>query len=235
MDKNPRYQVVRRTQVELFREAGYTGDDRGIVDLLDPILMIEHLGYKYEEWEEIPSGNPKYRTAGFLDRKKRRVVISLQFPIEQRRMTAMHEVVHLILHNHLGKERIHRDRPIDIADKSHSDPIEKEATEIASLCLMPELLVKKLFAETFCLSVESPIIVNEDTAFYLGNSIERLSAMDSRSISMALVTATNYGRPIEPIHRQFRVSPTSMAIRLEELNLIVPPVRRGTPTLKIVK
>lgn len=236
-EENPRYLRVRRTQEKLFTELKRAGDDRAKVDFLDPKLLIEYMGFTYKEVTEIPSQDPKYRTAGYLDRDNKEVVISLAFLPEQRRMTAMHEAVHIILHEGIGKGKIHRDRPIDFGAKSHASEIEREATEIASLCLMPERLVHQRFAETFRLNREQPLKVDEDVAFHLGVSIDRLSTMDLRATTLHLVRATTYGydRAIRPLHQQLKVSPSAMAIRLEELKLVIAAPRRGPPRLKVVR
>ena len=66
--------------------------------------------------------------------------------------------------------------------------------------------------------------LNEDTVFGL-----QLGTIDQakrrlrnvRDVSLAVETASSYmGTPFEPFSHFFRVSPTTMAIRLEEVGLV---------------
>ncbi|MFT5548093.1 MAG: Zn-dependent peptidase ImmA (M78 family) [Candidatus Azotimanducaceae bacterium] len=233
---DPRHEKVRNTQIEIFRESGVSYDDRRILDLIGPEPMAFHLGLSYEEWDEIPSGNAGFKVAGFLERSKNRIVVSKEFPAEQRRLTGMHEIVHWILHANIGRDKLHRDRPIDsVPKRTGYDEIEWEATHIACLCLMPEKLVKQYFAETFGLNSDEPIRMDEEVAFHLGMKHEKLENMSLRQRSLEVSTARRFGRNITPLHKQFKISPTAMAIRLEELDLVTSSMWQGKPNLQLVR
>lgn len=233
---NSNFERVRKTQIALFRESGVQGNGEELINCLGPEKTAHYLGLNYVEADEIPSHNPKVETAGILDRHRKLIVVSKKFPAEQRRLTGMHEIVHWMIHQNIGRDVMHRDRPIDyIADQTGIDRIEWEATKIACLCLMPEKLVKDRFAMTFGLSTNTPLRLDEDTAFRLNIDFKKLQKMTVRQKSLTLAKASRYGRCILPMHQQFKVSPTAMAIRLEELKLIAPERKAGKPTLYLVR
>lgn len=230
---DPRYEVIHRTQKQIFRESRVAPDDfGGIIELLSPRVIADHLELDYWEVEEIPPHRPGFRTAGILNRANGQIIVSKEFPVEQMRLTGMHEIVHWVHHSHLV---MHRDRPIiHQSSQDDFDPVESEATRIACLCLMPEKMVKEQFAAIFRLQNGQQLQLDEQTAFYLEIDIDILRKMGRRQKALALATAHSFGCPVLPLHKAFKVSPTAMAIRLEELNLIAPDRRRGTPTLRIV-
>jgi hypothetical protein len=86
---------------------------------------------------------------------------------------------------------------------------------------MPRRQVINAFLTSFS---QAPFELNENTAFALCSApLESVAHRFKcrRSISKALAEATFYnGRPILPLWKLFGVSPTAMAIRLEELGLV---------------
>lgn len=86
---------------------------------------------------------------------------------------------------------------------------------------MPEKLVRSAFQHQF---KTQKFTLNEDTAFALNlGSIEDLRARCSnvRDLSRLLARATFYdGEHFGSLAQQFRVSVETMAIRLEELDLV---------------
>lgn len=234
---DPRYEIVRKTQIEIFRRSGIAPHDyEGIIELLSPQVIAEDLGLSYIVVEELTSSSSMFKTAGILDRRNKQIIVSNEFPVEQQRLTGMHEVVHWMLHEHIGRDVMHRDRPISIVPEQHNiDYVEWEATHIACLSLMPEKMVKERFAVTFRLPYGQALELDEDAAFYLNREIEELRKMTLRQKSLLLVMAHSFERPFDPLHKFFKMSPTAMAIRLEELELIAPDRWKGTPRLRIVR
>ena len=178
---NPRYGIVRKTQIEMFRKSGISPDDQcSIIELLGPKAIADHLGLRYIEVEEIQSGSSQFSTAGVLSRADKLIYVSREFPADQRRLTGMHEVVHWMLHHDVGRDTMHRDRPISHqSDKNYVDVIEWEATHIACLCLMPEKMVKNSFSAMFGTPYGQPLEMDEDVAFNLMVDIEELRKMGS--------------------------------------------------------
>jgi len=67
--------------------------------------ITEILGFRLEKPEEIlpnstrpEEGKLSFETAGFVDRKARRVVIAQKFDLPWRRFTTAHEIGHVVLH-----------------------------------------------------------------------------------------------------------------------------------------
>lgn len=233
---NPRFEILRNTQVAIFRESGVTPENlKGIIQLLSPKVIADRLGLAYIECDDLGSTNSGHRIAGILDRTNKLIHISQVFPLEQQRLTAMHEVVHYVMHSHIGAKIMHRDRPINPGDSYLSDPVEIEATRLACLYLMPEKLVKRVFESHFMVTAGEALELDEQAAFYLNISIEDLRKMTRRQKALVLSTTRTYGRQFVPLHQFFEVSPTAMAIRLEELELIARDRWRGKPTLRRVK
>lgn len=235
---DPRFEIVRKTQKQMYWESGLTGDDHeALMDLLGPKALADYLDLAYIEVDKIPSDDPRYETAGLFDRRRRIVRVSREFPREQQRLTGMHEIMHFMLKHDVGRNgELHRDRPIGHLPKQHEvDPMEWEATRIACKALMPEKLVRLRFADAFGVAPGEKLEFDEAAAFRLGTDIEALYRMERRQRILLLVGTANYGRPIVPFHRLFRVSRTAMAIRVEELELVVPDRQRGRPKLRLVR
>lgn len=237
MKSSDRYDVVRKTQIALFQKSGIDKQDfDSLIELFSPRKLAEFLGLDYVELDEIPSNDPNFEIAGTLDRTNRVVCISMRFPVDQRRLTGLHEIVHWMLHQHVGRDILHRDRPVsDFLQNNSVKWYEREATNVACQYLMTEKMVKDRFSLLFDQPLDEPIQFNEDVAFYLMKDIEELRWMDENKRAMLLATTQVYGRPIMPLYRQFKVSPTAMAIRLKELRLLAPDRSRGKPNLRIVR
>lgn len=232
-----RYDVVRNTQVALYRQSGVDPNDfNGLIELFSPEKLAEYLELDYLEVEVLLSDNPNFEVAGQIDRTTKTVRVSRKFPIEQRRLTGMHELMHWMLHQHVGRDVMHRDRPISHLPKEGSvNSYEWEATNVACQYLMTAKMVAERFAQVFFLPVGVPIEFDENVAFYLNKDIEDLRVMDMHRRATLLATTPYYGgNHIIPLHQQFKVSPTAMAIRLQELELLAPDRPRGTPKLWVV-
>jgi Zn-dependent peptidase ImmA (M78 family)/formiminotetrahydrofolate cyclodeaminase len=175
------------------------------------VIPKDTLGRHYE-------GKHAFEVAGLIDKPNKLVEVSRQFPLETMRFTLAHELGHAILH---PGTLFHRDRPID-GSIQNLNPIEKQADYFAACFLMPRKLVEKVVHDIFHTSV---IVINEQTVFQLGaGSIEslRASCIYLRGFSRYIVRVRRYGGTvITPLAAIFGVSDEAMAIRLEELGLIV--------------
>ena len=232
-----KYEAIRRTQITLFRDSGLGESDYpGMIELFGPRPLADFLGLTYKEVDDIPSENANFLTAGTLDRREKIIQVSLRFPPEQRRLTGLHELMHYMLDHDIGKETLHRDRPIDHqSGRNKVAFVEWEATHVACQYLMPEKLVKTIFSSFFHLEYGYPLCFEPNTAFHLNEKDEtRLSKLDLRQRSLLIAQATFYGVSLIPLYEFFKVSPTAMAIRLEELKLIDSNSYKGKPILRIV-
>lgn len=218
-------QIARNVHSELWinREAIWPDADQLLpIQIIDPATSFRLHGYRFEEVaslgvERIEEENVE--VAGFVDNEERIAKVSQNFPITVQRFTAAHELGHAILHE--GKA-LFRDRGLDGVSLATQRPsVEKEADTFAAFFLMPELQVREIFRQIFGVDQFVP---DRDSAFALG--FQRLSSLKdrlptSRHISTHLASVEFYaGRPRRSLSDIFGVSPTAMAIRIEELGLI---------------
>jgi hypothetical protein len=190
------------------------------VDILDPTIALKLIGYNSNLDETLGrfySDGKLFEVAGTIDKSSKQIHISRQFPQHVRRFTAAHELGHALLHETSG---LHRDRPLDGATISRND-IEFEADKFAAFYLMPRKLVQIAFKQIF---LTDKFILTEATAVALNlGSYESLlkKFKTIRQLSRALASAEYYnGLPFNSLAKQFRVTNETMAIRLEELELL---------------
>ncbi|HEB93592.1 MAG TPA: ImmA/IrrE family metallo-endopeptidase [Gammaproteobacteria bacterium] len=191
------------------------------IQLLDPRIAIQFIGYKYDQPEclgEFSGNGATGEIAGVIDRSAKQISISRRLSPQIRRFTAAHELGHAILHKEM---LMHRDRPIDGSVKTR-EPMELEADKFASYFLMPEKLIRERFRMNF--GVTSAFVLTDDTAFALDPTnpeglINRCKTL--RNLSKILAKAEQYNvRHVYSMANQFGVSVEAMAIRLEELQLV---------------
>lgn len=174
------------------------------------VVLKDSIGKHYE-------GTEAFDVAGFIDKRNKRVEISREFNEDTMRFTAAHELGHALLHRGTV---LHRDRPID-GSKINRNPTERQADKFAALFLMPAKMVRMVFEEIF----ETPFFkMDEKNAFKLGvvSMLEFKEKHEGiRGLSRFLVTARRFGgRKFTPLAIMFGVSDETMAIRLEELELV---------------
>lgn len=174
------------------------------------VTQKESLGRHYDD-------TGAFEVAGLIDKRKRIVEVSQQFPVETMRFTLAHELGHALLHRGTV---LHRDKPID-GSNSSKNLQERQADKFAAYFLMPRKQVIKIFRERFGNNVFS---INEETVFLLGaGSIQafREKCGNLRGLGRELAKANRIvGHKLTPLSAIFGVSDEPMAIRLEELGLI---------------
>lgn len=195
------------------------------------IIITELLGVEYEEPIEIPSlaslrqDIVTAETAGFMDRDHPRIVVAQNVKIEWRRFTAAHEIAHWILHPAI---KSHRDRPITGAERANPSrpPEEQEADLFAAELLMPRKILRQYFNRYFgeIIDGREP---NEDLAFWLSAGTKQnidfieLAKRPARYRALLISQLSSYkGRHFISLADRFGVSPTAMAIQLEDLGLV---------------
>lgn len=195
-------------------------DSPNPIELLDPSSALRLVGYKYELSETLGQyfcDGKQVEIAGIIDDDSRQVQISRRFPQEVRNFTTAHELGHALLHDARG---LHRDRPLD-GTRISRESIEFEADKFASYFLMPGKLVKACFEKVF---LTDRFSLNEETKFALsrGNSLDvERDCKTLRDLSRILASVGSYnGTRFASLASQFRVSTETMAIRLEELELL---------------
>ena len=192
-------------------------------DMLDPRVGAHILGITYQTLPEIKileRRENQYEIAGIIERQFKRISISERFPIEVQRFTGAHELGHWQLH---PGEHMHRDRPaVYSPELSQRRPrIEKEADYFAACYLIPRKLLLREFRNRFSLE---PLIINDTSAFYLcsGDSSSLLySDPDSLACELAVASARSFrGQHFTSLAEIFKISPTAMAIRLNQMGLV---------------
>lgn len=187
------------------------------VKLLKPSIVFKKgLGYSFHT---TPTDNHP-EIAGIIDQKDKIVLISNKYDKNVQNFTAAHELGHALLHK---QTVMHRDRPIDgSSTKDYLDPLETQANKFATYFLMPEKLVKQIFKELF---LTDKFIINEDTSFSLINTTStkklRAKCKNLQGLALKIASTERYNnKSFQSLSKLFSVSPTAMAIRLEELGLV---------------
>ncbi|MEJ1097353.1 MULTISPECIES: ImmA/IrrE family metallo-endopeptidase [unclassified Pseudoxanthomonas] len=188
------------------------------VDLLEPGIALCMLGF--EVLTEIDLGEMfdcgrRVRVAGQIDTGRKIVRISSQLTHQETRFTAGHELAHAVLHPAMNG--LHRDRALS-GPQYRKEKVEVEADRFTSAYLMSPKLVFGEFAKRFGTDV---FRLNEESIFGLSLRAGLHKLRNTRDVSYVVAQASMYmGLPFDSLANKFRVSPTAMAIRLEELGLI---------------
>ncbi len=216
---------AREIQISMWQDRTKIWPDgvpSNLVDILDPFIALKRIGYDCvlnETLGQFYNDGKLCEVAGTIDKSLKQVHISGRFLPNIRSFTAAHELGHALLHE-IGTG-LHRDRPLDGATVS-PNPIESEANKFAAFFLMPRNLVKRNFQQFF---LTDKFFLNEDTIFAFGISnfdvaINKYKTL--RQLSRLLASVERYnGHHFISLANQFRVSIEAMAIRLEELELLV--------------
>jgi Zn-dependent peptidase ImmA (M78 family) len=210
-------QLAASIQRRLWKEQSDLGPTSPI-DVLDPVKAAELLGFRMNYYDSLGvyiDRFEKVAVAGILDRDAGEIRISREFPVPAQRFTAAHEVGHLVLHPQISV--LHRDRAID-GSRVARDHVEFEADKFAAYFLLPEKLVRREFEGRF---LTQEFELNEDTSFALGKFKPRTGMNPGRALSRTLATAIQFnGKFFRSLSENFNVTPETVAIRLEELNLV---------------
>ncbi|MEX1198159.1 MAG: ImmA/IrrE family metallo-endopeptidase [Pseudohongiellaceae bacterium] len=192
------------------------------LEMLDQAIAAYVLGLQYEEADSLGrfgNGRERFEVAGLLERNDRIVRVSTRFSEVEQRFTAAHEFGHFELH---PQAVAHRDRPLSgLSSKPRSRPrIEAEADYFSACFWMPPNLLKSQFEARF---TTSPLPINDAVAIHLcpADPGSLLGTNAAKEITMTLANCQRFnGVAFPSLARTFRVSPSSMAIRLEELGLV---------------
>lgn len=191
------------------------------IDMLDPVTALEFIGYDCDLVETLGHfrrGGKLIEVAGTIDRSLAKVRISRQFQQNIRSFTAAHELGHALLHQTNG---LHRDKPLN-GETISRDLVELEADKFATFFLMPRKLVTTTFEKYF---LTDKFSINEATAHALGQGdlvTLKNKCKTFRQLSKILASTEHYnGLHFISLAKQFRVSTEAMAIRFEELELLM--------------
>jgi Zn-dependent peptidase ImmA (M78 family)/formiminotetrahydrofolate cyclodeaminase len=194
------------------------------LEILRPDYILKSaLGYDYissSTYGVLINEDESIEVAGIIDQPNKIVAVSNKFSNQVQNFTAAHELGHAILHE---QAILHRDIPVDsIGKRKNRDKVEIEADAFATYFLMPTKWVKLEFEKRYSNKVFQ---INEETAFrFGGRSITDIKkeCKNIRSLSRKLASTELYdSNNFISLAKQFNVSIEAMAIRLEELNLVV--------------
>ncbi|UXA71222.1 ImmA/IrrE family metallo-endopeptidase [Xanthomonas prunicola] len=227
VDRAPSEESIKLAVRGLHRDLWVRRNEFGLgssvrpIDVLCPEFAAKILGY---EFQEVPSlgwmmqGRSQIAVAGLIDQSSRTIKLARDIEPSVARFTAAHEIGHAVLHPHLSG--LHRDRPLK-GTKIGRNPVEREADAFATIFLMPERLVCEEFGWRFL----GPFVLNEQTSVALmGRPLWEAEEFfpTLRHVSRHLASAANFnGRNFNSLADFFGVSNEAMAIRLEELKLVV--------------
>jgi Zn-dependent peptidase ImmA (M78 family) len=196
------------------------------VAMLDPLVALENLGLNCELRDSASADGSRgadAEAAGFLDGRRGIVVISTAFSYEVQRFTAAHEAAHAVMHPWIGDKVLHRDLP-SLGTQARRHEHDREADYFAACYLMPRKLVETEFALRF--GSRRPMPLTEATLFAM-----RVPESGVRTVFSAPAGSLQFARLVasaevwdrmrfKSMAEAFGVSPTAMAIRLEELGLV---------------
>ena len=215
---------ARELHKRLWRERGRLWRDdapASPVEMLDPAKACQLFSYDFEVADSLgvySDRRERIAVAGQIDRTGKVVRISREFDPEVQLFTAAHEVGHLILHPHI--DRLHRDRGLNGLGTSRNQ-VEFEADKFAVFFLLPAKLVREEFALRF---LAPQFVPTEEALFALGSGSRnegRHVPRQRRRMARRLASALSYnGRNFHSLASHFGVTTETMAIRLEELQIV---------------
>lgn len=218
-------EIAKRLQRQIWNhraEIWPSRKDISPLEVLDPEMALKCIGYTVDIQESLGrlTGNRESsEIAGIINADEHVVHVSRRFDPRIRKFTMAHELGHAVLHSQTG---LHRDRPVDGTPGEQSrSAIEIEADIFAAFFLLPERQVRSAFEKLF---LTSQFRLTEDTAFALNvGSLQSLQdhCRTLRDLSRFLADTRQYnGMQFYSLAEQFGVSVESIAIRLEELDLV---------------
>ena len=217
--------LARQILIALWQEKGKPCNAGAMIPVATEVIIRSILRVNLEEPEEIPSEQRGYEIAAYMERTQNRIVVAQKYRPEWRRFTMAHEVAHWVIHPGIS---YHRDRPLTGAEQANSGrPVEeREADIFASELVMPTRLVTEHFEQVFIRPIDGRT-PDYELAERLSSPERKINEIDLsanlRFRSMAVAVASSYGPGMVfvPLARRFGVSPTAMAIKLEELGLVI--------------
>lgn len=225
MDETTIEREARSLQVEIYgrRDMRYPLGVPDIPTLFDPRNVAEHCGLFYEARNRLDTDYAGGgEAAGLWQRDRSTILVSTRFSYEIQRFTAAHEIGHFILHPQIGSRTLHRELPVDGRYINRS-ALEREADYFAACLLMPRKAVVSEFTARF--GMKHPLVLTEAVAWHLKLDEQVMFSQPRGSLMFgkAVARAQRFDRRcFRSLAEFFGVSAAAMAIRLEELGLVVP-------------
>jgi hypothetical protein len=228
MQKSEIESAARKVQFEIYsrRELLWPNGVPNVLEIFCPFRIADQLDLQIHFWDKIPSHNGVDKTAGAFDRANMAIAISNEFQPQVQRFTLAHEIGHFVLHPNVGKNLLHRDRPVFYVSEGSRPQIEKDADYFAACLLIPRKVLEQQFFARF--GSKKPLPLSEAVLYNLGvlNPDEIFSApYGSMKFANAVARAEFYnGNRFYSLAQVFKVSPSALAIRLRETGLVTDQV-----------
>jgi hypothetical protein len=214
---------ARELQLQLWdRQCSlWPGENVTPLDVCDPWVAAKFLGFEVQEgWLSSPGMPAGYELGGFLNRQANLIGISDQQSERTKRFTLAHEVGHVVMHPGLHH---HREMPIHgISEpREPTDRREREANNFAGCFLVPTKQLRRAFHAAF--GVESLKLTDDVAWELLGANFTSLLNSPYHSLAFERVVAQAprfRGRQFDALFNLFKVSATTMAIRLRQTGLV---------------
>ena len=218
-------EIVRRLQNTLWLQRDKIWKNKtpqNPIEVLKPqVVLMKVMDYTFLQSNSLgfyEQNGDVFEIAGLIDKSEKLVQISSRFPQETQNFTAAHELGHSILHR---QTVLHRDKPIDGSHTTPRNREELQADKFATYFLMPAKIVEDTFFQLFEMD---KFILNENTVTAIGaESILSLrkKCRNLRGLGRLVASLELYaGKSFISLSEIFRVSVETMAIRLEELELV---------------
>ncbi len=218
---------ARRVQYEIWtrRKNLWPLGEPSLVAMFDPAVVAKFLDLSYEIRTSLATDGARgsnFEAAGLLDRRRRIIAVSSKFPYPVQKFTGAHEIGHYLLHPSFGDGTAHRDRPMFGVQEGGRPVYEQEADYFAACLLVPKKLLLSAFQARF--QTKTPLQLTDGVAFSLGikNPSHLFSApRGSLSFPIAVAAAQSFGgRRFDSLADCFGISPTAMAVRLRETEMV---------------
>lgn len=217
--------LVRQLQNTLWLQKDAIWKNKSIkspFDILQPSVVLNKvMGYIFQSSNSLgiyEHDGEFFEIAGLINKNDKLVQVSKRFPQETQNFTAAHELGHAILHK---QTVLHRDKPLDGSLNIPRVREEMQVDKFATFFLMPTKLVEDIFFEIF---ETEKFNINEASVLAIrGNNITEFKRQcrDKRGLARLLATTEYYGgKTFNSLSKIFKVSTETMAIRLEELDLV---------------
>ena len=216
-------ETARGLQLELWdRQCTlWPGQNVTPLDVCDPWVAAGYLGFEVQEgWLRSEGMRQGFQLGGFINRPAKLIAIADDQNPRTKLFTLAHEVGHVLMHPGLHH---HREMPMHglTEPREPTDPKERQANHFAGCFLVPSKQLRLAFHA--CFGLEQLKLTDTVAWELLGASYASLlnSPYPSLAFERVVAQAQRFrGNHFGALHDLFRVSPTTMAIRLNETGLV---------------
>lgn len=171
---------------------------------------------------DLTSPSSRTNLAGFVDGRRRKIVVARELPSEVKRFTIAHEIGHLLMHP--NRLQFREDPRTDIALRGgQKSPLEYQADSFAGFLTIPRKIVTDKYERMFGIPIDGAKLTENQAYAVLGEKgilsvIANLSALDLAKLVAEAISLV-YGEP-RTLSEVFGVSSTAMGIQLLRVGLV---------------